>query len=259
MGLVVKSIFLQDGSEVFLDDDDYEKAKKYTWVKRQLDNVITAKIDSKNVTLKRFLFGNEIITQIAKGNDYTKGNMIKESPKRHSRAWNKSKSKYKGVSWSKRQKYWTASIYVDGKNKWLGGHPTEEAAAEAYNKAVDVYRGGEGFKNVIGESSRAEPRSGINVNDKRKLPRIKSNEIGYRGVSKNQNKKLRVRINYRAKQIDVVYSETNKDRAALIYNKVALYLYAENARLNNVPMTDELKEFISNWEIPEKIKKLKED
>lgn len=37
-----------------------------------------------------------------------------------------------------------------------------------------------------------------------------------------------------------------------------LTLYGEDAILNDVPMTDELKEFISNWEMPDKIKALKE-
>ncbi|MEJ7378713.1 AP2 domain-containing protein, partial [Staphylococcus epidermidis] len=36
------------------------------------------------------------------------------------------------------------------------------------------------------------------------------------------------------------------------------YLYGSDAILNDVPMTDELKEFITNWEIPDKIKALKE-
>ncbi len=42
-----------------------------------------------------------------------------------------------------------------------------------------------------------------------------------------------------------------------MYNKSATYLYDNDAILNEVPITDELEEFISNWEIPKKIKALK--
>ena len=36
-----------------------------------------------------------------------------------------------------------------------------------------------------------------------------------------------------------------------------IFIYMVQVILNDVPMTDELKEFISNWEIPDKIKALK--
>ena len=45
-------------------------------------------------------------------------------------------SKYKGVSWSKRDKRWTAFIYIENKNKNLGSFDSETEAAKAYNKAA---------------------------------------------------------------------------------------------------------------------------
>jgi len=41
-------------------------------------------------------------------------------------------SKYKGVCWHKQNQKWVAQITIDGKNKYLGLFPTEEAAHQAY-------------------------------------------------------------------------------------------------------------------------------
>ena len=58
---------------------------------------------------------------------------------------------YRGVSFSKKKNKnkWRARIFVKGKYKHLGYFPTAEAAALAYNVAVDKYFGGQGFKNPL--------------------------------------------------------------------------------------------------------------
>ena len=33
MSELVKSIFLQDGEEIFVDDEDYERVNQHTWFK----------------------------------------------------------------------------------------------------------------------------------------------------------------------------------------------------------------------------------
>ncbi len=43
-------------------------------------------------------------------------------------------SKYRGVSWDKRNQKWAAYIYLDGKTVYLGFHATELAAAQAYDQ-----------------------------------------------------------------------------------------------------------------------------
>lgn len=49
-------------------------------------------------------------------------------------------SKYKGVYWSKTRSTWAAGIHLNGKSYFLGHHPTEEAAAAAYDRAaVDAW------------------------------------------------------------------------------------------------------------------------
>ena len=50
----------------------------------------------------------------------------------------------------------------------------------------------------------------------------------------------------------------SREKAALAYNKIVIFLYGSGVILNKVTMTEELKEFITNWEIPDKIKALKE-
>jgi len=47
-----------------------------------------------------------------------------------------SSSRYKGVSWSKRDKRWVAYIMINGKNKNLGSFIDEIDAAVAYNCAA---------------------------------------------------------------------------------------------------------------------------
>lgn len=51
-------------------------------------------------------------------------------------------SKYRGVSWVVRDERWVASINVAGRGRIsLGGHPDEEAAARAYDKAARELHG----------------------------------------------------------------------------------------------------------------------
>ena len=48
-------------------------------------------------------------------------------------------SKFKGVSWFKRDNKWRSQIQVDGKGVHLGYFESEVDAAKAYNKAAKIY------------------------------------------------------------------------------------------------------------------------
>lgn len=50
-------------------------------------------------------------------------------------------SKYRGVSWSKKDGRWVAMIGIDGRTRFLGGFVSEEGAADAYDKAAAVHFG----------------------------------------------------------------------------------------------------------------------
>lgn len=47
-------------------------------------------------------------------------------------------SQFIGVSWYPRNKKWSASVFVDGKNQYLGLFPTEEDAARARDNYIVV-------------------------------------------------------------------------------------------------------------------------
>ncbi|MUH23519.1 AP2 domain-containing protein, partial [Staphylococcus aureus] len=48
---MVKSIFLQDGEEIFVDDEDYERVNQYIWTKSYVDNVRRIHTKTLNVSL----------------------------------------------------------------------------------------------------------------------------------------------------------------------------------------------------------------
>lgn len=256
---MVKSIFLQDGEEIFVDDEDFKKVNRYKWYKHYKNNTryIHTRIgnERKDVLLTTFIKKGSF--QKIKNNDFTKSNLTKKGNRAR---WEKPKSngssKYKGVSWRKDCNKWTANITVGGKHKRLGVFKTEELAAKAYNKAVDDFWDGEGFKNIIGKDLRKVrdyfPHK--NLNNTRN-----ANKHGYRGIGNHSDMphKFSVRKRIDGKLYTTEYFDS-KEKAALVYNKIVLYLYGSDAILNKITMTNELEEFISNWEIPKKFKALKE-
>ena len=52
----------------------------------------------------------------------------------------KSSSKYLGVSWNKRGKKWTSSIYINGKLKRLGSFTDELEASKAYENELKTLK-----------------------------------------------------------------------------------------------------------------------
>lgn len=251
---MVKSIFLQDGEEIFVDDEDYERVNQHTWFKDYSHNtrmIGTFLPDRKRISLTNFI--KEKSFQKEKSNNFTKDNLSnKRNHSRWSRPSYKSISKYKGVTWRKNRKKWIAFIKVDEKSKYLGSYNSEDEAAIAYNNAVMEYWGGNGYLNKIGKDERTH-RDYTTYKDRQKR---RNKRTEYYGVFLNKNK-IGARINYRKNEF-FIGNFNDKEQAALAFNKCSVFLFGEETKLNEVPMTDELKEFISNWEIPDKIKALKE-
>ena len=57
----------------------------------------------------------------------------------HSFRFKNKTSKYVGVCWKKREKKWSAEIYINKKRYFLGMFLTEELAAEAYNDKLSEF------------------------------------------------------------------------------------------------------------------------
>ncbi|WP_239700342.1 AP2 domain-containing protein [Mammaliicoccus sp. D-M17] len=251
---MVKSIYLQDGEEIFVDDKDYERVNQFTWSKFYISStrIISSQLLSgEKVTLARIIKNNSF--QREKNNNFTKDNLvIGGNSARWSRPHLNGKSKYKGVSWNKKNNKWFSSIFVGGKTLYLGSFENEDEAAKAYNQAVLGYWEGNGYLNVIGKDNRDFERQ-YKSYTKQHISRSKS---GYKGVAQC-NKKFCTRIIYKNTTNHVAVFDTIH-QAALAYNKCIIYLHGDDTILNDVPMTDELKEFIANWEVPENIKQLKE-
>jgi hypothetical protein len=80
----------------------------------------------------------------------TTGGQNKANTRKYSSYGKKSTaSKYKGVSWHKRDKYWFAYIRVDKKLIQLGKFSTELEAAEAYNRAAFIRYGSFAVLNIL--------------------------------------------------------------------------------------------------------------
>lgn len=250
---MVKSIYLQDGEEIFVDDEDYERVNQYTWYKRYTGNTRVI-VSSRHFTLNNFISKNSI--QKTKNNDFTKSNLTTKGTKGiWRRPKSRSSSKYKGVSWNKNSKKWTAIIHVNGETVYIGAFYNEDDAGRAYNNAVYKFYEGEAFVNDIGKDNRTPIRQ-YKTNKNQNFSR---NGISkYKGVYqiRKSNEFFSVYVSF-SKKNKYVSCFKNVEKAALSYNKCAIYLYGDEAILNDVPMTDELKEFIANWEIPDKIKALK--
>ncbi|MBU6132181.1 AP2 domain-containing protein [Staphylococcus xylosus] len=247
---MVKSIYLQDGEEIFVDDEDYERVNQYAWHKSFSGNTRMI-MNSKSDHLQSYLMKGSF--QKLKNNDFTKLNLTTKGNKS---IWQKarfnSSSKYKGVSWAKDRNKWFVKMNIDGKVKSLGHFTNEDDAGRAYNRAVINFRNGQGYLNVIGEDNRMNERDYKTHRDQLKRRKNKDNLRGirYRG------EKAYPRLFYKSNEISLGGYE-NVKQACLVYNKCAIFFHGEDAIINDVPITDELKEFIDNWEIPEKIKKLK--
>lgn len=83
-------------------------------------------------------------------------------------------SKFRGVSWAKKDKRWVAYIYPDGKQKYLGSFISEEMAARAYDTAA---------RQFIGESAKLNfPNENIEIVNPVKEVQKSAKQSGVRGI-----------------------------------------------------------------------------
>jgi hypothetical protein len=133
---------LRDGNVVLVDDEDLEFLSKFSW-----------KVD-KNGYVSAVVGMHKLLNNGATQTDHKNHNKLdnrKENLRACTASQNhlnrtkltsrKTTSRFKGVSWKKRDRRWRALIKVGGKEIHLGYFENELDAARAYNEAALKYAG----------------------------------------------------------------------------------------------------------------------
>ncbi len=152
----MKKIKLTQGKIALIDDEDYELFSQDKWCVSKSENVyyavrvITIEGQQKTILihreiaariLRRSLRKNEEIHHInGDGLDNRRCNLKVVSRSQHMMSSKKRNgqytSKYKGVSWCKRDKKWITQIRLNGKLMHIGYFKNELDAAKAYDKTA---------------------------------------------------------------------------------------------------------------------------
>lgn len=162
----MKTILSRNGFEILVDEEDYESLNAYSWWARTAKGrptgcIRTTKIDGKSQTIAMHRY----LTNAPKGMvvdhinrnplDNQKANLrvVTQAENQKNRGMDKrvrtKSSEYKGVSRCPKAKRvrWLAVIVVNKKLNYLGIFKEEILAAEAYDKAADLYFGVYGYRN----------------------------------------------------------------------------------------------------------------
>jgi hypothetical protein len=146
--------FTNSTKSAIVDDEDYPRMHEHAWSMRKDKNTSYAQTWLTGTTIcmhQLILPSNNPELEIdhidGDGLNNQKKNLRLATPSQN-RA-NRLKynrlipvsSKYKGVTWHKRDKVWNAQIRVNSKNIYLGCFKTEEGAARAYNRAATFHFG----------------------------------------------------------------------------------------------------------------------
>lgn len=149
----MKRIKLQNSTAYLLVDDSNKNLEKYRWYLHS-EGYARATIEGKRIFAHRLIMNtpaNLYTDHINRDKlDNRKANLRTCEPRFNNvniPAHKRNKSGYKGVSWFKRDKVWTAQICVKGKRINLGRFTDIKAAANRYNEEAIKYYGSYAFLN----------------------------------------------------------------------------------------------------------------
>ncbi len=144
---------LSQNKFALIDDEDLGVVSLFKWCVRKRDNILYAhtwiNLNGKDTSLKM----HRLIMNAKPDKDLDHKDGDGLNNQKHNlrfctvaqNAMNKfgnknSSSQYKGVSWSKRNKNWVASIQTNHKSIYLGSFKSEIEAAQAYDtKAIELF------------------------------------------------------------------------------------------------------------------------
>lgn len=142
---------LTQGKVALVDDEDHALISQFKWYAHKQWEVWYARTRWPKWPIDKKTYMHRMILNLSdpdqkvdhinhNGLDNRRENLrvcTQSENQRNSRKINRS-SKYRGVSWRKREKKWQVIIRYSGKIKWLGYFESEIEAAKAYNEFIQV-------------------------------------------------------------------------------------------------------------------------
>lgn len=162
--IVVQYLILSQGKFSQVDDEDYDWLNQWKWsyrnngyaIRAQHVGMFNGKQKQQMIRLHRFIMsaphGMSVDHINGDGLDNRRCNLrICTHSQNHmnSKSRNGSSSKYKGVTWLKKENKWWARIKVDGVYLSLGKFVCEEDAGLAYNVAAEKHYGQFSRSNLV--------------------------------------------------------------------------------------------------------------
>jgi hypothetical protein len=142
----VKHVPLNNGKYALVDDQDALLVSSFTWtcLKTRGKEYAVTTVEDKTIYMHRLIMQPPDYLQVdhinGDGLDNRRTNLREATGSQNQGNTNKTSrstySRYKGVTWCKRNGKWYASITYQRKKRSLGYHTTEEGAARAYDAAA---------------------------------------------------------------------------------------------------------------------------